>query len=131
MPTPAEIRARILSAPDSKTAACPAPEWGIPDLHVRVLSGAERDTWETLLVASREAPPGAPRNLRASLAVLAACTPDGTRIFTEADVADLGKKSSAVLHRIWQAALALNRLDDSSAEAVEKNSGGVPGDSLS
>lgn len=120
-------REAILGAADSRIIPVEVPEWG-GVVHVRSMSGRERDAWELSMIVD----PGAREiehrrdNLRARLLVRTLCRADGTALFGESDVAALGEKSAAALDRCYAAAARLNRISREDIEELEKNSSAGP-----
>jgi hypothetical protein len=115
-------RDQILQVKDLKTQQVEVPEWGGAVI-VRCLTGAARDSFEASLVDGK----GKSRaeglvNLRARLVALSVVDEEGNPLFTEADIAALGKKSAAALDRIFEAAQRLNRLAQTDVETLAKNS---------
>lgn len=114
-------REAILSAEDLGTDRVEVPEWG-GHLFVRGLTGTERDAFEQDIISvNSKGPKNKQRrieNLRAQLVVKAACTEDGTPIFTGADVVALGKKSAAALDRVYSAASELSGLSAKDEEEL-------------
>jgi hypothetical protein len=76
-----------------------------------------RDDWEIFCSANANKK----ASWRAKLASLLVCDEDGKRLFTDADISRLGKKSAAALHEIWQAGTRLLSITDSEVEELEKN----------
>ena len=108
-------RDSILGADDRKIETVTIPEWG-GDVHIRTMSGAERDAFEASLFVGKgkgENREANMRNLRARLASLTIVDDKGDRIFSNSDVKELGAKSAAALDRIFTAAQRLNGLTDS------------------
>lgn len=115
-------RDQILGADDIQTEKVPVPEWG-GDVYVRGLSGKERDQFESSLVEFR----GKHRtlrlqNVRARLVALSAVDDEDRRLFTDADVELLGRKSAAALERVASTAQRLSGLSDEDVEDLSKNS---------
>lgn len=110
-------RAHILAAlAPLEVERVEVPEWG-GVVFVRAMSGAERDAFELAT-----APPlGTFANLRARLVALCACEEDGTRLFLDADAAQLGTLDARALDRIFQAARRLNALGADDFEQIKKN----------
>lgn len=110
---------QILAAKDTRTEIVSVPEWG-GHVCVRVMSGAERDAWEASIVGAT----GNQRNLaniRARLVALTACDGEGHRLFSDADVVELGKKSAKALDRVFSAAQKINALTDEDIKELEGN----------
>ena len=111
----------ILSAPDIKTELLPVPEWG-GDVLVRTLSGTERDAWEATLVEQKKGGTHFKlENVRAKLVALTLVDDDGQRIFSEADVVQLGDKSAAALSRVYNRAAEMSGVTEKDAEELAKN----------
>ncbi len=116
-------RDAILAAVDVQTEDVPVPEWG-GTVRVRGLSGTERDGYELWIIQGK----GRNRdiNIRQSRAKLVALTivdADGKRVFDEADVALLGKKSALALQRVFDKAAALSGLDEETLEKIQDDLG--------
>jgi hypothetical protein len=105
----------ILKADDLPREEVACPEWG-GSVFVRVMSGTERDRFEGAY--SRDAY----NDTRARLAALTVCDAEGRPLFSEADIPSLGRKSSAVLDRIFDVAKRLNALSGDDVDRLEKNS---------
>lgn len=126
-------REHILGADDRKTEDVQVPEWG-GTVRVRALSGAERDAYEAGLVQLRA--DGTRRltmqNARARLVSLSVCDEQGGRVFSDADVAELGDKSAAALERVFSVASRLSGLTDDDIEEMTETFADAPsGDSTS
>ena len=91
----------------------PVPEWGSGGVWIAVMTGIQRDLWETTIAADRT-------NARAKLLVYAAVAEDGSPLFRPEHADQLGKQSAVVLDRLANVALRLNRLGVS---AMEENKG--------
>jgi len=115
-------REAILGVSDLPTEDVPVPEWG-GVVRVRTLTGAERDAFEGSIVEKRGKKMVVKSdNMRARLVALAVVDEDGNRLFTDADVIALGKKSGAALARVFQVAQHLSGLTEDDVEELEKNS---------
>ena len=109
-------RDAILGADDIRSEIVSVPEWG-GDVRVATLSGAQRDDFEMAIVESK----GKGGSLRARL--VAACVIDeaGEPMFSQKDVAALGKKSGKALDRVFSVAQKLAGLTDGDVEELEGN----------
>lgn len=120
----------ILERDDSLFEEVAVPEWG-GVVRVKGLSGAERDAFEAGIAT--QAGKGVKlnlQNIRARLVVLACVDEAGARLFSDADVAALGKKSAAALDRIFGVAQRLAGLGEKDIEALTANFTSAPnGDS--
>lgn len=100
------------------------PEWG-GWVRIRRICAVERDRFEArLAILRKEGKAG--ENIRAELAALALCDEHGKRLFSNADVVDLGNKGAAALDRIWDKAAALAKMNDDDVEDAKKNSSSAP-----
>lgn len=107
-------REAILRKRPVETRAVDVPEWG-GEVYVRVLSGRERDAFETAAAKNQV-------NLRARLACMCLCDDKGERLFQDNEFPKLGDLDGRGLDRVFDAACELNRLRASDIEAEEKNS---------
>jgi len=114
-------RAAILAAVDIQTEEVYVPEWG-GTVWVRGLTGAERDEFEKgILIERKRGFSVELANFRAKLAAMSMVDAQGQRLFSEADVAALGKKSAAALGRVYDAAARLAGLSAEDVEELTKN----------
>jgi hypothetical protein len=111
--------ADILGADDcGKRQKVKVPEWG-GEVFVKIMTGAERDQWELEATDLLANPKSA--NIRAFLCALTICDDKGARLFSDDQIAELGKKSSVALERIFQVAREINKVNDTDLEELEKN----------
>ena len=126
-------REQILQADDLKTEDVQVPEWG-GAVRVRALSGDQRDAYEAAILIDRDDGKGGTtvdvrrERLRATLASMSIVDEAGQPMFTEQDIAALGKKSARALARVVEAAQRLSGLTKKDMEELEKNSGGGQND---
>jgi hypothetical protein len=127
-------REEILEAQDLETEIVPVPEWG-GDVRVKGLTGEERDSYEAACLQERPSYDAKGKqvrgrtemarnlsNVRAKLVARSIVGEDGERLFTDHDVAVLGKKSAAALERVFDVAARLSRLSDEDVEELAGNS---------
>lgn len=114
-------RDAILGASDIKTRTVSVPEWG-GEVLVGTMSGEARDSWEQSLIrkVGTKSEPNL-INIRARLVASTVVDEEGKRLFSEADVEALGRKSAAALERVCKVAQALNGLGDSELEELKGN----------
>ena len=107
----------ILAAEDFKYAEVDCPEWG-GTVRVGSLSGGQR-AQITQRVNDKQLD-----ELDELLAVMACVDEDGSRIFTNKDIASLKKKSAAVVTRIAKKVLEISGIGNEAGEVDEakKNS---------
>jgi len=129
----------ILSADDLEKELVEVPEWG-GAVYVRALTGAERDAFEQSMVEMRTVRQGRRQetvremrlqNIRARLCALTICDEEGNRLFTDADVQALGRKSASALNRVFQVAQRLSGLTDEDVEELAGNSDEIRSDDSS
>lgn len=124
----------IFEKEDVKKEWIDIPEWG-GGLYVKVLSGEERDIFEASMFTTNDQGGYAHNleNMRARLIAFVAVDGNNKPIFDSAlkydiknkiygDVAELGKKSSIILDRIYVVAQRLNKLRKEDVEDLTKNS---------
>lgn len=110
------------------------PEWE-GGLYVKVMSGEERDAFETAMFKTNDTNNFTRNfdNMRARLIAFTAIDENEKQIFDPilkydvqdklyGDVAELGKKSSIILDRIYVVAQRLNKLRKEDVEDLTKNS---------
>jgi hypothetical protein len=115
-------RDAILAANDIVTEVVPVPEWG-GEVLVRGLTGLERDAFEASVVEQKGKKTELNlRNVRARFVALSVVDEQGERVFADADVLRLGRKSSRALQRVWEKARELSGLTDEDVEELAKNS---------
>lgn len=112
----AAILAAIAAASDIKTEKVSVPEWKT-DVYLKVLSGTERDQFEAGYTDQRM------ENFRVRFLVLTLCDEGGERLFGDAEIAILGKRSSLVLNRLFEASWKLNMLSPEAADEAGESSG--------
>lgn len=118
-------RQQILDAQDLGYETVAVPEWG-GEVCVKMMTGTERDRFEASNVKKDKKGNRVPdlENLRSKLLVKVLVDPDDNYLpmFTEVDIAALGKKSAKALERVADAATKLNGMqgvteDDLAGEA--------------
>lgn len=130
MRTALDIRSAILAAQDIKPTPVATPEWPDVDgvIHVRTMTGKEREAYLSLVRGNRIKTDGKPDEAatplvefsRIFLVVYCACTENNELLFTPEDVAALAEKNSQALEKIIAAASALNGFGKK-AEEERKN----------
>lgn len=124
-------RDQILSSNDLPSEPVAVPEWG-GTVHVRTMSGTDRDAFEQSMLDARTK--GEPNliNIRARLAVKTVANADGERLFSDQDAEALGRKSARALDRVFAVAQRLNGIGEKEAKELAGNSeAGPTGDSTS
>ena len=112
----------ILKAADNEPEEVDVPEWGGSVL-VRGMTGRERDAFEVSMLT-----PGRggrrqvdPANVRAKLVARCCVDDDGNRLFTDADVAELGGKSAAAVDRVYEVAARLSGMGAGDQEELVRD----------
>lgn len=114
-------RDQILEAHDLGTEEVKVPEWGGSVL-VKAMNGMERDKFEASMIEGRGKKQRTNfENMRARLVALAVVDDKGERLFSDADVAALGKKSAAALDRVFTVAQRLNGITAEDVDDLTKN----------
>lgn len=107
------LRETILANQSVRTEPLEIPEWNCT-VYLRILSGTERDTYETSISRGTE-------NLRARFSVLVLADEAGRRLFRDEDAAELGKKDATVLDRIFDEGYRFNKMLAKYKDAEVKN----------
>lgn len=112
-------RSAILSASDVAKEVVAVPEWG-GSVQVRGLTGKERDEFEQASI--RRASNGEMTlnmsNMRARLVAFCVVDEDGERLFSDEDIAELGKKSASALERVAKVAQRLSGMGEGAQQAA-------------
>lgn len=112
---------QIIASDDLKHEDVDVPEWG-GTVRVVAMSGDARDAFEdTLVKRVGDKVEQDLSNYRAKVCAACMIDKDGNRLFSAKEVQALGKKSSAALERVFDAADRLNGLTRGSVEATAKN----------
>jgi hypothetical protein len=107
---------QILAADDCRLAQVAVPEWG-GDVYIRVMSCGERDAYENDWVQNKNK---GVENFRSKFLARCLCDEKGERLFTDAEIGELSKKSAKVLGRLWQKAMEHNALSEADVEELGK-----------
>jgi ribosomal protein S21 len=113
---------QILAAADLPEEVVDVPEWGGKVL-IRGMTGAERDAFEESVMVTRGNNRELNlRNFRAKLVARSIVDPvTKERMFSDNEIAELGKKSARALQRVFEAALRLNGMTAESVEELTKS----------
>ena len=121
-------RDAILAADDMTFEVVDVPEWG-GKVRVRSLSGTERDAYEVAITRQRGTDVTLNLvNARAKLVVLTVVDDAGQRVFSDDDVAEVGKKNAHALNRIFEVAQRLAGLTDADVKELSAALGDGPSD---
>ncbi len=111
----------ILNADDISIESVSVPEWGGHVL-VKVLTGTERDAFEGAIYRAKgDGQVISVDNIRARLSVLTIVGEDNNRLFSDSEMASLGRKSSVALDRVFTIAQKINALRAEDVEELAKN----------
>ena len=112
----------ILDVDDLKLETVEVPEWG-GCVNIRMLTGSERDAFEgSILQTNSKSKVKNYANIRARLAQISIVDEKDNSLFSELDIAALGRKSAKALDRIFDAAQKLNGMTEDDIEELAKNS---------
>lgn len=114
-------KAAILAAGDFKLNKVHVPEWG-GDVFIKTISGLDRDRFEDGYSEQKM------KNFRSRFLVLTLCDEKGDRLFTDVEVEEIGKKSSLVINRLFDAAWSLNAFTNEAVDELGNDSTVVPSD---
>lgn len=112
---------QILKVEDLPSETVQVPEWG-GEVRVRTMRGDERDDFEADVFETRGDKVQTNRkNFRAKLLARTIVDDKNERMFSDADIKDLGRKSAKALDRIFAVAQRLNGLSKEDEDALVKN----------
>jgi len=119
-----ELAAQILAADDLPVLKVTVREWKGEDgkplvLGVRVMTVEERDSYEKEWVGKKET---GIDNFRTKYLARCLCHPEsGERLFDEAGIEQLAKKSAAIVSKLFEKALKHNNMTETDVEELAKN----------
>ena len=108
---------QILAADDFGLLEIKVKEWG-GSVFCRVMSCGERDSYENDWVLNKSK---GVENFRTKFLAKCLCDEKGARLFTDAEVEQLAKKSAKVMSRVWQKAMQHNALTEADVEELGKD----------
>lgn len=118
---PMLTRDQILESQDIQEEIVEVPEWG-GSVKVRGMTGIERDQFESSIMKGKGKNIQLNwTNIRAKLVVNTVINGDGSRLFTDGDIAALGKKSASALDRVFDVAQRLSGITKEDVEELAKN----------
>jgi hypothetical protein len=112
-------RKSILAADDVRKEKVAVPEWK-GDVFLRVLTGTDRDRFEESYADQKM------KAFRIRFLLLALCDEDGERLFNDDESDILGKKSSVVINRLFEAGWKLNAFTQEAVDALGEDSETAP-----
>jgi len=108
----------ILAVKDIQIELVPVPEWG-GEVYIKGMSGLERDAFEASVIEQKGNKQKVNMaNVRAKLAAQTLCDEEGNRLFNDADIKELGKKSASALQRVFEVAQRLSGIGDADVEEL-------------
>jgi len=114
-------RKSILAADDVRKEKIAVPEWG-GDVFLSVLTGTDRDRFEESYSEQKM------KAFRIRFLLLALCDEKGNRLFDDDESEILGKKSSVVINRLFEAGWKLNAFTQEAVDALGEDSPLAPSD---
>lgn len=120
------LREQILNSNDLPREKIVVKEWAEDALYVRALTAAERDDFEASCLEEKKEKGKTVakvnmQNLRAKLVARSLVDETGNRVFGDEDIALLGKKSAAVVNRLFEIAQRLSGLTEDDVDELIKN----------
>jgi hypothetical protein len=119
-----ELAAQILAADDLPVLKITVREWKGADgkplvLGIRVMTVEERDSYEKEWIGNKER---GIDNFRTKYLARCLCHPDsGERLFDEAGIEQLAKKSAAIVTKLFDKAMKHNNMTETDVEELAKN----------
>lgn len=105
-------RETILAARKLPSLTVNVPEWG-GDICIKKMTGVERDAFEALCVARRNAPGGMNgKEIKAMLLVAVLTDADSKLLFSQADVPALNQLEGDVIDRLARQAMTYNGMTE-------------------
>lgn len=114
-------RQSILDAVDIQQEQVSVPEWG-GDVLVYGLTAGEKDVYEDGMVNATGKKKVTLKDATARLCSMCIKDENGDRLFSNDDIAALGKKSAKAMERISDAAMRLSGMTKGDIEEIVKNS---------
>lgn len=114
-------RDQILATADLPAEDVEVPEWG-GTVRVRTMTAAERDVISGITDDI---------HFMERLVAVVVIDEAGNRVFSDADVEALGKKSAHALTRVFRVGLRLSSMQAGAVDGAVKNSGASAGDTSS
>lgn len=108
-------RKSILAADDVRKEKVSVPEWG-GDVYLRVLSGTDRDRFEESYADQKM------KAFRIRFLLMALCDERGERLFADDEGDVLGRKSSVVINRLFEAGWKINAFTQEAVDALGEGS---------
>ena len=112
---------QILGADDRDSIEVDVPEWG-GSVRIAAMTACERDAFEASMIDTKgKGDAKRLQNFRARFVASCIVDEDGNRLFSNKDIVDLGKKSSAPISRLFDECRKLNGMTDEDVEELEGN----------
>lgn len=105
----------IIAANDARLEKVHVPEWK-GDVYLRVISGTDRDRFEEAYADQKM------KAFRIRFLLLTICDEEGSRIFGDDQGDALGRKSSVVINRLFEAAWKLNAFTQEAIDELGESS---------
>ena len=107
----------ILQAVDLETKDIEVPEWG-GTVRLASLTASQRDKYESSILDQRGKDIKINQiDMRAKLLAWCIIDEEGTRVFSQADVVNLGSKNAGVIDRLFMIAKEMSGIGDDEEEA--------------
>ena len=116
---------QILAIRDIKIEELFVPEWD-GSIYIKTMTAEERDKFEEAIFIKDSGKRKTDLSgLRAKMCAFVICDEEGNRLFSEAEVEALSKKSAAALTRIFEKSQELSATREGDLEEMIKNSKSV------
>ena len=114
-----DLKAKIIEAAQRATSKLTAVKvWG-EDAHIRVMSGTERDQWESQIIENGKV---VKDQFRVKLLVKVLADETGKRLFSDDEIGTLSGMESVEIDRLYTIASKVNGLSKSDVDELTKNS---------
>lgn len=112
----------IMKSQDLAFEDVEVPEWGPGFIRIKTMTGTERDAYEASLYDLKGKEVKMNRDdIRAKLLVKCLVDEKNERLFSDAEIKMLGKKSAKVLDKLFTIAQKLNSMSEEDVKELEKN----------
>jgi len=106
----------FLKARPLRKRLVPVPEWG-GSVWVQEMTAGARDEFDTWVMTHQKEP-----GLRFRILIATVVDENGELLFSDLDIPDLVKKSSAIIHRLSEIGARLSGIGEALLDEMEKNS---------
>jgi hypothetical protein len=113
---------QILGTDDRDYREVEVPEWG-GSVRLASMAASDRDAFEASMIPDKgKSQKDVMKNFRARFVARCCVDAEGNRLFSAADMAQLGTKNASVLNRLFDEARQMNGFSEEDVAEIEGNS---------